>query len=160
MYITSFQPHISAERLLFWSAVSLVAEKLRLKKFHVWLVGDGYLIESDSRAHDCVYRLPTMLPPWTFPCEGGHRKAAVWVIPLLLSADVVLRWASWFFPFGELWACIFKRWIVFLTVCCSFSLSYWSIRNWRTRISLSPRRGSACTTSQRPWMTNSSESCC
>lgn len=67
---------------------------------------------------------------------------------------------SCFFPVGKLWACVFKGWVVLLTVCCSFSLSYWSTRNWRTRISLSPGPGCACTISPRPWMTHSSESCC
>lgn len=67
---------------------------------------------------------------------------------------------SCFFPVGKLWACVFKGWVILLTVCCSFSLSYWSIRNWRTRISLSPGPGCACTISPRPWMTHSSESCC
>ena len=96
----------------------------------------------------------------SFPMCWASPKGCSMGDSLIFSRCVVTGLGSWFFPVGELCACIFKGWIVLLTVCYFFSSSCWSIRNSRTKISLSPGPGCACTISQRPWMTNSSESCC
>lgn len=77
MHISSFQPCITAERLVLYFDLQFhfVGKKLRLKKFHITsAVRDGFLIQSDF-IHDCTTYPPSCLLEPFFP-YAGHWKAA------------------------------------------------------------------------------------